>query len=314
MATDRKSVQSDAMALKPWWGTSQQPHDRDLIGKSVPMQELRRLMHAYAPYDVPLLLEGEEGTGKRFVAQIVHGLSPYRRGPCIVVDCSACSDMMLAVELFGCEAGFCPDLAQSLPGKMEMARGGSLLLERIELMPTWVQGRLLRVLKTKSMERLGGIKPFPMHVRIMAATTGGLSWTTAGRSHKDLMNCLSGGISLRVPPLRERRGDISLLSCHFLATANGELGTQVAGFSPAARAALEAYAWPGNLRELYGVVRSAVLVADRRVRPEQLSLPNPTRQAPHVRNGDRNGLTRDRTPVPSASRIRRGAEGHAQKH
>ncbi|TAJ10374.1 MAG: sigma-54-dependent Fis family transcriptional regulator [Nitrospirae bacterium] len=312
MVIGMKLVNSDSMAPKLWWGMSHQPRDLDLIGKSAPMRALRRLMHSYAPYDVPLLLEGEEGTGKRLVAQIIHGLSPYRTGSFIAVDCSALSDMMLAVELFGCEAGFCSGLAQSLPGKLELAWGGSLLLERIELMPNWVQGRLLRVLKTKSMERLGGIKPFSVYVRIMAATTGCLSRTTAGERHKDLMNCLSGGIPLRIPPLRERRGDISLLSYHFLAMANGELGKQVEGFSPAARAALEAYSWPGNLRELYGVVQSAVLAADRRIRPEQLPLPNPARQASHVRNWHRNGLKRDRTPVPSASQTR--AEGYGQRH
>lgn len=306
-----KFVDTDSTALKRWWGTVHQPHGRDLIGKSAPMRALRRLMHAYAPYDVPLLLEGEDGTGKRLVAQIVHSLSPFRTGPFIAIDCSACSDLMLAVELFGCEAGFCPGLAQTLPGKLEVARGGSVLLEHAELMPNWVKGRLLQVLKTKSGERLGGSTPFPVQVRIMAATTGGVSQLARGHTERGLLDYLCGGFPLKLPPLRERRGDIRLLCDHVLAVANRELGKQVEGFRPAARAALDAYSWPGNLRELYGVVRSAVLVADRWVRAEQLRLPTPSRQTPQVRNGNRTRFTRDRTSVPPTSQAR--AEHHGQR-
>ena len=265
-----KLVNGDLMAPTLWWGQSHQPHDRDLIGTSAPMRALRRLIHAFAPYDVPLLLEGEEGTGKRLVAQIVHRLSPYRTGPFIAVDCSGLSDMMLAVELFGCEVGFCSGLAQILPGKLELARGGSLLLERIELMPNWVQGRLRQALKTQSMERLGGLKPVSVQVRIMAASTDCLSQTVSGRRHQGLMDFLYGGVPLQVPPLRERAGDIDRLSHHFLGQANCEFGKQIKGFTPAARALLEAYAWPGNLRELSGAVRSAVLASDRVIVPGHL--------------------------------------------
>nr|MBI3613412.1 sigma-54-dependent Fis family transcriptional regulator [Nitrospirota bacterium] len=302
------------MALKLWWGKSQQPHDRDLIGKSAPMRALRRLMYAYAPYDVPLLLEGEEGTGKRFVAQIVHSLSPYRRGPFIAVDCSALSDMMLAVELFGCAPGFCVGLAQALPGKMELARGGTLLLEHVEILPMWIQKRLLQIVETRSVTRMGmgGEASIPVHVRILASTTACPNRPAPGQSQIGLTDYLSGGFPLKLPPLRERRGDISLLSGHFLTMANRELGKQVEGFSPVARTALEAYSWPGNLRELYSVVQSAVLAADRRIRPEQLPLPNPLRQVSHVRSGDCTRLKRDRTPVPSASQTR--AEDHGQRH
>lgn len=325
MATGMNSVNSDAMVPTLWWGTSHPLRDLDLIGKSAPMQELRRLMRSYAPYDVPLLLEGEEGTGKRFVAQIVHSLSPYRRGPLIVVDCAACSDMMLAVELFGCDAGFCPGLAQALPGKVELAGGGTLLLEHVEMLPMWIQKRLLQMVKTKSVARMGmgGEEAIPVHARIIASTTNGLNRPASGQSRQsrqsqqsqqsqiDLTDCLSGGFPLKLPPLRARRGDIGLLSGHFLAMANRELGKQVEGFSPSARAALEAYSWPGNLRELYSVVQSGVLAADRRVRPEQLPLPDLSRRIPYVRNGDRNRLARDRMPVPSASQTR--AEKHGQR-
>lgn len=309
--TGRQSVHTDVLTSTLWWGTSHLWRDRDLIGKSAPMRALRRLMCAYAPYDVPLLLEGEESTGKRLVAQIVHSLSPYRAGPFIAVDCSAWSDMMLAIELFGCAPGFGRGLAQALPGKVELAWGGTLLLEHTERLPMWIQKRLLQIVETGSVARMGGGGTVPVHVRIIASTTICLGRPASGQSRIGLTDYFSGGFPLRLPPLRERRSDIRLLSGHFLALANRELGKQIAGFSSEARAALDAYSWPGNLQELRGVVQSAVLEADWRIGPEQLPLPNPSRQTPHVRNGDRNRITHGRTPVPSASQRR--AEDHGPR-
>lgn len=264
------SVSAESRASTRWWGPSHRLRDRDLIGKSAPMQALRRLMHAFAPYDVPLLLEGEEGTGKRFVAQIVHSLSPFRTGPFIAVDCSAWSDTMLAVELFGCAHGFGLGLAQALPGKVELAWGGTLLLERVERLPMWIQKRLLQIVETRSVTRMGGGESIPIHVRILASMTTCLSRPAPGPSRIGLTDYLSGGFPLSLPPLRERRGDISLLNGHFLALANREFGKQIEGFNPAARAALEAHSWPGNLRELSGAIRSAVLAADRVIVPGHL--------------------------------------------
>jgi DNA-binding NtrC family response regulator len=195
------------------------------------------------------------------VAEIVHGLSRFRRGPFIAVDCAAFPEMMLAVELFGCAPGLRVELPHGLPGKLELARGGTLLIEHVEQMPRWIQGRLLRFLETGLVERMGGTGAVPVQVRIMASTTGCLSDTASGR--RSLIDDLCGGIPLKVPPLRQRGDDIELLSLHFLGRANREFGKQIQGFSPAARALLEAYTWPGNLRELNGAIRSAALAADR---------------------------------------------------
>ncbi len=266
----RQSVHADSMASKLWWGESRQWRDQDLIGKSAPMRAVRRLIRAYAPYDVPLLLEGEEGTGKRFVAQIVHSLSPYRTGPFIAVDCSACSDMMLAVELFGCAPGFGVGSAQALPGKVELAWGGTLLLERVETLPMWIQKRLLQIVETRSVARMGGGGSTPVHVRLLASTTACLNRPAPGQNRIGPIDYLSGGFPLKLPPLRERHSDIGLLRGHFLALANRELGKQVEGFSAAACAALDTYPWPGNLRELSGAIRSAVLAADRVIVPGHL--------------------------------------------
>nr|MBI3611606.1 sigma-54-dependent Fis family transcriptional regulator [Nitrospirota bacterium] len=236
------------------------------------MRELRRLIRSFAPYDIPLLLEGEEGTGKRLVAEVIHSLSQYRTGPFVSLDCAALPEMMLAVELFGCEPGFFVGLAQVLPGKVELARDGTLLLEHVEMIPAWIQGRLLQTFATRSVERMGGVESVPVHVRIMASTTGCLSQTAPGQSHNGLIDYLSGGVPLKAPPLRERAGDISLLSCHFLAQATRESGKRIEGFSRAALAALESYAWPGNLRELNRAIRLAASTADRIITPKHIPL------------------------------------------
>ena len=145
--------------------------EQDLIGKSQPMQALQRLIHRFAPYDTPLLLEGEESTGKRLVAEIIHGLSPYQSGLFASLDCAALPEMVLAIELFGCAPGFHANLPQGLPGKLELLQGGTLLLEHVGLMPRWVQSRLTKVLESRMLERLGGRAVIPVHVRVMASTT-----------------------------------------------------------------------------------------------------------------------------------------------
>lgn len=274
------STRNDSTLLGAWYAPPSRRSQRDLIGHSMPMRELRCLIRSFAPYDIPLLLEGEESTGKRLVAEVIHSLSRYRTGPFVSLDCAALPEMMLAVELFGCEPGFCVGLAQVLPGKVELvlpgkvelARDGTLLLEHVEMIPAWIQGRLLQIFETRSVERMGGVESVPVHVRIMASTTGCLSQTAPGQSYNGLIDYLSGGVPLKVPPLRERAGDISLLGCHFLAQANRESGKRIEGFSHAALAALEAYSWPGNLRELNRAIRSAASTADRIITPEHVPL------------------------------------------
>lgn len=237
------------------------------------MRALRRQIHRFAPYNIPLLVEGEESTGKRLVAEVIHNLSPYRDGPFIAVDCAALSEMMLAIELFGCEPGFCTQFSQGLPGKVEFAMGGTLLLEHIEVMPKWVQGRLLRLLEDQAVERLGSSASAAVYLRTIASTVDGCDQGEPGEGGcRDLLDRLCSGFSLKVPPLRDRGDDVVLLSHHFLAQLNKALGKQGKSFSPAALTVLETYSWPGNLRELGAVIRSAVLIADRIIAPQHLPL------------------------------------------
>lgn len=244
--------------------------ERDLVGDSPAMQAVRRLVRSFAPYDTPLLLQGEDSTGKRLAAEVIHNLSPARSGPFVAVDCAALVDMMLAIELFGCEPGLFGGAPDGLVGRLEEAHGGTLLLERIERMPGWVQGRLLQVLERRAVERLGGFRLREVRVRLLASTTAVEPDRQARQGHTRLRDHLSGGMPLRLPPLRERGRDIGLLARHFLKRAGGDLGKPLEGFSRPALACLERHPWLGNLRELDEVVRAAAHAADRIVTPEHL--------------------------------------------
>lgn len=277
--------------------------DRDVVGGSPPMQALRRLIHAFAPYDVPLLLEGEESTGKRLVAEVVHGLSLYRHGPFIAVDCAALPEMLLAVELFGCAPDICAHYVSGFPGKVELARGGTLFLEHLEMMPKWAQARLFRVLEDHAVERMGGSASVPVSARIIGSVVGcGNRDETSGLRSRALLDRLGGGFVLKVPPLRDRGRDVSLLSQHFLAHANWTEGKQIEGFSPAALTALEAYTWPGNLRELQAVIGAAMQRADRLILPEHLSLPLQRNQPRRVRTAASGARTYMVPPAVSGKR------------
>ncbi|MEW6545028.1 MAG: sigma 54-interacting transcriptional regulator [Nitrospirota bacterium] len=267
-------IASPPHAILAWSEPTTVASDQDLLGTSPPMRTLRRLLRQVAPYDVPVLLEGEEGTGKRLVAEVIHGRSSYRGGPFVLLDCTAVATMRLPFELFGCAAGICGCLPQGCPGLLELAQGGTLFLRHVEALPSWAQARLLQVLETGTVERLGATDGVTAHVRIIAAITTGVGTqdkpAAAERLRADLGERLSGGVVLNVPPLRERGRDVLLLSQHFLRQANRETDRDVRGFSKEARIVLARYSWPGNLRELQRCVQWAVTKAGRQVTADHL--------------------------------------------
>lgn len=244
------------------------PLPLELLGACGAMHTLRRLVSAFAPYDVPLLIVGEAGTGTRRIAEFVHRRSERRDGPFMVVDAATLSGERLPLELFGCGHGRCDCW---LPGVKDMGQGGTVLLAHAECLPTWGLRRLVWALDRR---RTGFEEPDaePLNVRVIATLTGGADW----HKHEEpcrqvLLDRLSGGMPLLVPPLRERGGDIVLLARQYLAQANRELGKEVRGFTAAALAALETYPWPGNLQELSDRVRSAVLAASHLIGLRQLA-------------------------------------------
>lgn len=246
---------------------------RDFVGNCGQIRQLRELIRKFAPHDVPLLLIGEESTGKRLIGEIIHELSNRRDGPFVLVDCAASSTMALAVELFGCSPGVLSGTATGFPGKFELAKGGTLFLDHFEAIPKVLQGRLLHALERQTVERLGSFDPIPVRVRIVAAIrTGPGVGSGEDRIGAGLLARLSGGFPLVIPPLRARDGDIPLLGRHFLQQANRAFGKAVRRIRDDAAALLEAYQWPGNTWELQNCIWSAVRNGRREITPSDLGL------------------------------------------
>lgn len=220
-----------------------------------------------APTNASVLLTGESGTGKELVARAIHGQSLRRDGPLIVVNCAAIPETLLESELFGYEKGAFTGAATSKPGRFELAHAGTLFLDEIGDMPLAVQAKILRMLETGTVERVGGIKPIRCDVRVVAATNRGIQdLMRQGLFREDLFHRLNV-FPLHLPPLRERRDDIPALAEHFAATHDGN-----AGISSAALGLLMTHDWPGNVRELRNTLeRAAVLAGEEEIRPEHLS-------------------------------------------
>jgi two-component system, NtrC family, response regulator AtoC len=211
---------------------------------------------------LPVLVLGETGVGKDVLARAIHRMSPRASKPFLALNCAALAESLLESELFGHEKGAFTGALTTRPGLIESADGGTLFLDEIGDMPLSTQVKLLRVLEQREVMRVGARAPRSINVRFVAATNQELeSAASAGRFRQDLYFRLNG-LSLTIPPLRERRGEIAEFARRFLASASSQLEQSVAPtLSPQALAALEAYSWPGNVRELRNVIERAVVLA-----------------------------------------------------
>ncbi|OAH99525.1 sigma-54-dependent Fis family transcriptional regulator [Methylomonas methanica] len=226
------------------------------------MKKLYALASKVARTDVTMLLEGESGTGKEVLARYVHRNSHYHAGPFEAINCAAIPENMLEAMLFGYEKGAFTGAIQSAPGKFELAQGGTLLLDEISEMDISLQAKLLRVLQEKEVERLGSHRKIALNVRILATTNRKLKdYVHDGRFREDLYFRLSV-FPLRIPPLRERPGDILPLALELL-NKHSPAGKAVCSFDDAAMIKLSAYSWPGNVRELENVVQRALILQSR---------------------------------------------------
>ncbi|HKV08191.1 MAG TPA: sigma 54-interacting transcriptional regulator [Thermoanaerobaculia bacterium] len=243
----------------------------DIVGESPALQKVFQLVARVAPTDLTVLILGESGTGKELVAKALHKSSPRKEKPFVAINCATLSETLLESELFGHEKGSFTGAAGRKAGQFELAHEGTLFLDEVGEIPLPLQARLLRALETREIQRVGGARPIPVDVRLVAATNRDLAAAVrAGTFRDDLYHRLNV-FALTLPPLRERREDIPLLASHFAARSARRLGRSPAGFSPEARAALLAYDWPGNIRELQNAVeRAVVLAADDLLRPEDL--------------------------------------------
>lgn len=223
------------------------------------MKKLYGLANKVAKTNVTMLLEGESGTGKEVLARYIHRNSHYHAGPFEAINCAAIPENMLEAMLFGYEKGAFTGATQAMPGKFEQAQGGTLLLDEISEMDLGLQAKLLRVLQEKEVERLGSQRKIALSVRILATTNRKLKdYVRQGRFREDLYFRLSV-FPIRIPPLRERIGDILPLAAELLCkhSPHGKLNYR---FDEAAQRKLQAYHWPGNVRELENVMQRALIL------------------------------------------------------
>jgi nitrogen regulation protein NR(I) len=230
-----------------------------LIGRSKAMQEVYKAIGRVAPTDATVLIRGDSGTGKELVARAIYQHSLRAAKPFLIINCVAIPETLLESELFGYEKGAFTGAINRRVGKFEQAHGGTVFLDEIGDMPFSIQAKILRLLQEKSIERLGGREPIPVDVRIIAATNRDLEAAlTAGKFRDDLYYRLKV-VTLWLPPLRERAGDVTLLVEYFLARFGKEMGLDNPGMNPEALRLLNNYQWPGNVRELANAMQKALI-------------------------------------------------------
>ncbi|HZS12717.1 MAG TPA: PEP-CTERM-box response regulator transcription factor [Nitrospirales bacterium] len=232
-----------------------------IIGSSAPMQQLFETVRRVSMSDLAVLVVGESGTGKELVARAIHRESTRRDGPFIAINCGAIPENLLESELFGHERGAFTGAHMQRKGRIEMAQGGTLLLDEIGELPLALQVKLLRFLQEQRIERVGGRESIAVDARVVAATNVNLAEAIEfARFRKDLYYRLSV-VQIRVPPLRDRQEDLLFLAQAFLLRYRAELNAKVNGLSDEAREAIQAYEWPGNVRELENRIKRAVVMA-----------------------------------------------------
>ncbi len=233
----------------------------NIIGKSKKMRELFELIDAVAESDANILIQGENGCGKELIANAIHVRSGRAEGPFIKINCAALPKELIESELFGYKKGAFTGATTDKVGLLELAAGGSLLLDEIGEMPLLLQTKLLRVLQEREYRPIGSDRLVKVDFRLICATNVDPDAAIKdGRLREDLYFRINT-VALRVPPLRERTEDLPLLCAHFLEKFNGRYQKNVKGISPAAYHLLIRFRWPGNVRELENAIERAVLVA-----------------------------------------------------
>ena len=231
-----------------------------MVGNSPAMRQVYALMKQAVEGDIAVLIRGESGTGKELVAKSFHLNSPRRQGPFVAVNCAAIPGTLIESELFGHERGSFTGATEQRTGAFERAHGGTILLDEIGDMPYDLQGKLLRVLQEREIQRVGASAPTPVDIRVVTATNKDLEHAVeAGEFRQDLFYRVAA-FPIAVPPLRERREDIPLLTRHFLDKHAARAGKSIEGPSTAALRLLLQYDWPGNVRELENAIERAVLL------------------------------------------------------
>ncbi|HVA65049.1 MAG TPA: sigma-54 dependent transcriptional regulator [Terriglobales bacterium] len=243
--------------------TRRQFEHLEMVGSSPIMAKLMAFVERVASSEAnAVLLQGESGTGKDLIAQILHQRSERRDHPFVPVNCSAIPESLLEAELFGHEKGAFTDAKSMKKGLFEMAEGGTIFLDEVGELPLILQSKLLRTLENQTLRRVGGVRDLSLNVRVIAASNRNLEQAVrAGEFRQDLYYRL-GVIPIFIPPLRSRREDILALAHFFVEQYNRRFRKRIRGWSAEAEALLLQYAWPGNVRELKNAVQRAVILED----------------------------------------------------
>jgi two-component system, response regulator FlrC len=224
-------------------------------------RDLFAMAQRVAQTDATVLLTGESGVGKEVVARYIHQHSARKKGPFVAINCAAIPDSLLEATLFGYEKGAFTGASQAQAGKFEQAQDGSLLLDEVTEMPMSLQAKLLRVLQEREVERVGGKKPVPLNIRIIATSNRDMAEAVAkGVFREDLFYRLNV-FPVAIPALRQRPEDILAIAKHFIVEHGGRLGRSGVSLAPTAEAVLLAHHWPGNVRELENVIQRALILS-----------------------------------------------------
>jgi two-component system response regulator HydG len=249
-----------------------------IIGKSGAMQNVVRTARQVAQSDVPVLITGESGTGKELIAKAIHLNSQRRKQRLVALNCAGLSESILEDELFGHVRGAFTGAQTEREGRFEHADGGTLFMDEIGDMPKTMQAKLLRVLENGEVVRLGSNDPIKVDVRLISATNRNLKEMVDEKEFREDLYYRLNGVTIHLPPLRERRDDIPLLTYFFLQRAAEKSGRQVRGLKPETQQLLMGYSWPGNVRQLRNVVDNMVILSNEEELSPQ-SLPAEIRPA-----------------------------------
>jgi two-component system response regulator FlrC len=254
--------------------------EREIVTKDPGMLSLLAMLKGIAKSKSSVLIQGESGTGKELIARFIYRHSSRRQRPFVAVNCAAIPHNLLESEMFGYERGAFTGASQRKIGKFELADGGTLLLDEISEMDVQLQAKLLRVIQESEVDRVGGKEPTPVDVRILATTNADLKAAIEEKRFRGDLYYRINVIPVKVPPLRERRGDIEILSEHFLKKYSSVNECATPRLTRESLELLWSHSWPGNVRELENIMERAVLIcADGRILPEHLGLEGTARPA-----------------------------------
>lgn len=232
-----------------------------IIAASPEMHEVCRMVERFAPTDMSVLIQGESGTGKEVIARALHALSPRAGKPFIAVNAAAIPENLLESELFGHEKGAFTGASQQVKGKFELADGGTFFLDEVGDIPISLQPKLLRVLQERVIERVGGRQTMKIDVRLICATHQNLPKLISQNLFREDLLFRINELVVNLPALRERSGDVPILARAFMERYSKQMGRNLLGFTDEAVGAMEAYHWPGNVREMESKVKRAVVMA-----------------------------------------------------